>query len=250
MNIMAENIEGLDKKEHVRFIMDLIQRLIIHHGLWFAEVSHQHGHEKARQLFIDVVERSSAIHMKRLSKTLGFALDDGLPTPLLEMDDQTLTALRETIAKNWLVNDGVWFQSLEFTRGMNDAKRSNDSCWAQFSPVEAVSIKHFLGLEERPGLEGLKRALEFRLYSCINIQRIEFENERSLVLYMQDCRVQSARKRKGLDDYPCKSGGLTEYTTFAEAIDPAIQTECIGCPPDKHPDEWYCAWRFTINEPE
>ena len=65
---------------------------------------------------------------------------------------------------------------------------------------------------------------------------------------MNDCRVQSARKRKGLDDYPCKSGGLIEYTTFAESIDPRIKTECIGCPPDPHPDEWFCAWRFSIEE--
>jgi hypothetical protein len=63
---------------------------------------------------------------------------------------------------------------------------------------------------------------------------------------MNDCRVQSARKRKGLDDYPCKSAGIIEYSTFAAAIDTRIKTECIGCPPDKHPDEWYCAWKFSI----
>ncbi len=65
---------------------------------------------------------------------------------------------------------------------------------------------------------------------------------------MMDCRVQSARKRKKLDDYPCKSAGLVEYTTFAETIDSRIHTECIACPPDKHPDDWYCSWRFTIKE--
>ena len=54
---------------------------------------------------------------------------------------------------------------------------------------------------------------------------------------MNNCRVQSARKRKGLDDYPCKSGGLVEYTSFVEAIDPRIKTECIGCSPDAHPNE-------------
>jgi len=72
------------------------------------------------------------------------------------------------------------------------------------------------------------------------------ETPGSFVLQMNDRRVQSARKRKGLDDYPCKSGGMAEYPTFAEAIDPRIQTECIGCPPDAHPEGWYCAWRFTL----
>jgi hypothetical protein len=59
--------------------------------------------------------------------------------------------------------------------------------------------------------------------------------------------VQAARKRKGLNDYPCKSGGMVEYTYFARSIDERIITECIACPPDAHPDEWYCAWRFRMN---
>ena len=63
---------------------------------------------------------------------------------------------------------------------------------------------------------------------------------------MDDCRVQSARKRKNLPDYPCKSGGLVEYASFAETIDPRIRTECVGCPPDAHPAEWYCAWKFSL----
>jgi hypothetical protein len=66
------------------------------------------------------------------------------------------------------------------------------------------------------------------------------------VFKMNECRVQSARKRKGLADYPCKSAGVVEYTYFARSIDDRIQTECIGCPPDPHPEEWYCAWRFTL----
>jgi hypothetical protein len=162
------------------------------------------------------------------------------------MDDHALNELKKDIAKNWLVNDGVWFQSIEFKRNMIDAKRCNDTCWAKFSPVEAESIKNFLSLPDHSGLNGLKKALEYRLYSCINKQTVT-ENNNSVVLYMNDCRVQSARKRKGLEDYPCKSAGVTEYTTFAETIDPKIKTECMGCPPDPHPDEWFCAWRFTMD---
>ncbi|MBU4462477.1 MAG: cytosolic protein, partial [Proteobacteria bacterium] len=78
-------------------------------------------------------------------------------------------------------------------------------------------------------------------------QSIVDEGPDSFIFQMNECRVQSARKRKGLDDYPCKSGGIVEYTYFAKAINPAISTECIGCPPDAHPDEWYCAWQFKIN---
>jgi hypothetical protein len=88
--------------------------------------------------------------------------------------------------------------------------------------------------------------LNFRIYAQVNTQSTVAEGPGSLVFQMNECRVQSARKRKGLDDYPCKSAGLVEYTYFARSIDDRIETECIGCPPDAHPDEWYCAWRFTL----
>jgi hypothetical protein len=101
-------------------------------------------------------------------------------------------------------------------------------------------------LAENPGLEGLKTALQFRLYATINKQSIVKETSDSFVFQMNECRVQAARKRKGLEDYPCKSGGLVEYNTFAEAIDPRIQTECLSCPPDPHPEGYFCAWRFFL----
>jgi len=163
---------------------------------------------------------------------------------LLDLPEELLDKLRESIAINWLANDGIWFQAVEFKQGMNDAKRCNDSCWAQFSPFEARSIKKLLGLAEAPGLDGLKKALQFRLYSFINVQSLHEEKEKSFVFRMNECRVQNARKRKGLDDYPCRSGGQVEYRAFAETIDSRIKTECICCPPDEHPEEYFCAWKF------
>ena len=130
---------------------------------------------------------------------------------------------------------------------MADAKKCNDACWGQFSPFEAWSIKQFLNLPENAGLDGLKQALNFRIYARINEQSFVEEGPDRFVFQMNACRVQIARKRKGLDDYPCKSAGLVEYTYFARSIDPRIETECIGCPPDAHPSEWFCAWRFKLN---
>ena len=101
-------------------------------------------------------------------------------------------------------------------------------------------------MAEHAGIEGLKAALKFRMYASVNVQSIIEEGPNSIVFQMNDCRVQAARKRRGLDDYPCKSAGLVEYSRFAEGIDSRIQTECVGCPPDPHPDEWFCAWRFSI----
>ncbi len=248
MDKTPDNPRDMEKKDKARFLVDMFNRIIVHYAFWFTEIRHQMGLEKALEIMDAATRKSTDIQMKRLSNVIGFDMEDNLPAGLLKMDDDKLTSLIEAVAKNWLVNDGVWFQTVEFSRGMNDAKRFNDSSWAQFSPYEAHAIKKLLGLGEKPGLDGLKKALGFRMYSLINTQSIVDETEKSFVFQMNECRVQVARKRKNLDDYPCKSGGLVEYEYFATAIDPRIKTECLGCPPDAHPNEWFCAWRFTLDE--
>jgi len=186
------------------------------------------------------------IKKKRLSKTFNVDLNNNLPSNLIYLSDEKLIELLENIAINWLANDGIWFQEVEFTTSMNDAKHCNDACWAQFSPFEAWSIKKFLKMHEFPGLDGLKKALNYRLYCIINKQSVNTETENSFVFQMDDCRVQSARKRKNLADYPCKSAGIIEYTEFVKAIDSRIKTECVCCPPDTHPESHFCAWRFYL----
>lgn len=242
----TKDTDTLSPEENARFIVDLFHRITMHHALWFTEVRHQMGQEKALEMLTKATRKSAEIQMKHLSQLLGFTMVDGVPSPLLEMEPEKLDELKTRMAKNWLVGDGVWFQTIEKAEGMNEAKRCNDSCWAHFSPFEAHSIRQLLGLPQNPGLEGLKKALGFRVYACINSQSIVDETDESFVFQMNKCRVQDARKRKGLDDYPCKSAGLVEYSYFARAIDSRIQTECIGCPPDIHPPDWYCAWKFIL----
>ena len=236
------------EKQIAQMILDFMHRTIMHYAFWYREAEHQFGREKAFEILNAAWQRSSAIQMKRMGKVLGFELEDGIPAPLLNLPVEKLKELRKAMAVNWLANDGVWFQAIEFTRGMNDAKRINDSTWAQFSPFEARTIKKMLGLGEYPGLEGLKKALQYRLYNYVNKQDIIDESPNSFLFRMVECRVQMARKRKGLPDYPCKSGGLVEYTTFAEIIDPRIKTMVVSCPPDPHPDDYFCAWRFFIED--
>jgi Family of unknown function (DUF6125) len=237
----------LNKKEKSRLIIDYFHRIMMHHTMWFSEVQHQLGKEKALEIMSEVYKKSYALQMKRLGKILNLEMDDDVPVSMMKMQDEELDAFKEAVAVNWLANDGIWFQAVELKLGMFDAKRCNDSCWGQFSPFEAWSIKRMLDMEKKPGLEGLKIALQYRLYAAVNKQSVIEETDNSFVFLMNDCRVQSARRRKGMDDYPCKSAGIVEYRTFAEAIDADITTECIACPPDDLERDYYCGWKFTLN---
>ena len=246
MSEVTSEIENADKDLLLKMVMDSFRRTIVHYGQWFAQVEHQLGMEKAMAIEDKVWDASFGNQLRRLGKTLGFEIEDGIPSALKNLSRDQLIDLVEKLGVNWLANDGIWFQAVEGKFGMNDAKRCNDTCWTRYSPFEASKIKKLLGLPENGGIPALKKALSFRMYATINKQSIEDVDDDCIIFRMNDCRVQAARKRKGLADYPCKSVGLVEYPYFASAVDPRIKTECVGCPPDKHPDDWYCAWKFTL----
>lgn len=160
---------------------------------------------------------------------------------------ETLEDMLTDFAKNWLAHDGLWFQAVEGQFDMDTAIELDRQAWEKFTVIEARRIMARHNIAENSGLEGLKKALGFRLYAFINTQVIGNETEKSFEFYMQDCRVQSARKRKNLPLFPCKPVGIVEYTEFAKTIDPRIKTECLCCPPDSEAgNRHYCGWRFSI----
>ncbi|MCX7908749.1 MAG: DUF6125 family protein [Ignavibacteria bacterium] len=164
------------------------------------------------------------------------------------LNREQLLELLKIYAKNWLAHDGCWFLAIEKKLGIEKAIEFDRDAWEQFTQIEARRIKEFLGLEENSGLWGLKKALDFRLYSNINKQHSNFAEPNALILYIKTCRVQEARRRKGLPDFPCKSIGLVEYSLFAKVIDNRIETSSISCPPERTNCDFYCIWKFSIKE--
>ncbi len=154
----------------------------------------------------------------------------------------------EDISKNWLAIDGTWFQVVESEYGLEKAIELDVKQWERFTIIEAKRIMQRFNIPENGGIPGLIKALKYRVYANINIQEIVEVSDTRCVFRMNDCRVQSARKRRGLPDFSCKQVGVTEYGLFAKTIDPRIETKCIACPPGPHPDNYYCAWQFMIKE--
>jgi hypothetical protein len=149
-------------------------------------------------------------------------------------------------AKNWLAHDGLWFRAVEEKFGMDVALELDRKAWEKFTVIEAKRIMKRLDMLPGGGIPALMQALKFRLYAFINVQEIVDVSDNRCVFRMNRCRVQEARQRQGLPDFPCKSVGIVEYSGFASTIDPRIQTRCLACPPDPHPPNVWCAWEFFI----
>lgn len=202
---------------------------------------------------IDMIDGTPVIDIKpytirdsKINIKMGW-LDEKL-RPEEKFSLEQKSSLLEDAAKLWLAHDGLWFLNVEKRFGIEKAIEIDRDAWKEFTVIEARRIKERLFLSENGGLPALKTALKFRLYAYINKQEIIEENEKSFIFRMNSCRVQEARKRKGLPDFPCKSVGIVEYSYFAKTIDQRIETECIYCPPDNHPEDSWCAWRFKIRD--
>jgi len=170
-------------------------------------------------------------------------------THLESLPREELIRIIQDDAKNWLAHDGLWFQAVEQVHGMQPAIDADRAAWEKFTVVEARRIMERLGMAPGGGIPALVEALKHRLYARLNVQEVTELTDTRAVFVMRDCRVQSARKRKGLPDFPCKTVGIVEYSEFARAVDPRIRTRCIACPPDPHGEDAWCAWEFTLDEP-
>ena len=173
--------------------------------------------------------------------------DEGISI-LSDLSKEELIKIIVDDAKNWLAHDGLWFQAIEKRYGMDVAVDADTEAWRYFTVIEAKRIMERLGMKSGGGIPALVECLKHRFYARLNLQESIEVTDTRVVFRMLDCRVQSARKRKGLADHPCKSVGIVEYGEFAKAIDPRITTRCIACPPDLHPEEFWCAWEFTLQE--
>ncbi|MBI5523838.1 MAG: cytosolic protein [Desulfarculus sp.] len=242
-------VEDLEHQELVDLFLEMLHRSWMHYGLWFQAAQAQTEADRFPAAERRVFAQTMANVMARLGKVLGFAVDArGVPQRVKDMSQPELCQAVRALAVNWYVGDGIWFQELEGLYDMDLAKRANDSVWARYAPYEARHIALFLGLPPQCGLQGLRAALPLRSAALINTYAYQWSQDGSLVLKIVECRIQTARRRKGLPPYPCRSAGMVEHVFFARALDARIVTQCLGCPPDEQGQDWCCAWRFSLEQ--
>jgi len=80
---------------------------------------------------------------------------------------------------------------------MDVAVDADIEAWRYFTVIEAKRIMERLGMKPGGGIPALVECLKHRFYARLNLQESIEVTETRAVFRMLDCRVQSARKRKG-----------------------------------------------------
>jgi len=149
------------------------------------------------------------------------------------------------IRNTWRV-DGLYFLGIEKRFGTEAATEIDAEVWSAMAAIEAKALQQLFKIDGIPDVATIIGLLKNSSWAMDQpFKTVEIGGGHG-TLCIDRCRTQEARLNKGLEEFPCKRVRLSYLKNFAKALNPKVEVDCLVCPPDAHPVDLWCKWRFTM----
>ena len=165
---------------------------------------------------------------------------------MMQMPKERLIDYIELVDKNFWTLQNNWIINMEARYGDEVALEFDDLAFGRCCEIQVYRLKKFFGLGD--DIPALMKIFDFSQFCSTLDTEFHDITDKQVMWRVTRCPIQLARIERGESEIPCKVSAIPINEKIAKAINPKMKCTCIICPPDPHPADRWCEFKFTIED--